>query len=1001
MTPTTEPGYRSVGPALLRMPLRSFPRPSASTGTAPAELLVRLKSLTDDPLLMEAVGLANPELAEHAVADPQALNPKALRSTVLAMSAYAARLSGRATPYGVFAGVAQASHTGPARAELGPLDAHRKHVRPDAGWLARRATELSCRPGLQPAVGLTTNPLVRLRAGRATITAPGDLATDPGRAPTEVSVRLTPPARAVLDAARAGTPGAEAVRAAVRAGATEHAAARLLTSLVKARFLLTDLQPTHLGDPLGDLTARLEALSAPEAEALRAHADRLHRYASEPLGEHGSRVRTDAAATGAPAPPPHVDTLLDARTDVGPLVRQEAEQAALVLARLSGPSPGRALHTYIVQHYGTGRSVPLRELEDAVDHLPADPPPAENRARDAALVDAYVAALRSGSPEVELTDDLLDAVAPADDGLLPHDFDLYTLICAPDTSSLDTGDFRLVLRTVPAAAGAGNALARFADAMGPRGRSALAGIKRAVDETVLAGAEPGAVTADLVFQPLPTDALNVARVTPTRAHRIAVNTVDGGGAYTLIDPARISLHATPERVVVWSDDLDREVVPLPASALSPHFTAPPAARVLAMAAAGRRAPVPFDWGPLRDAGRLPRLRRGRTVYVPQSWRLPLPRAAAKSDDRERERHFARWRGEHGVPRHVMLADSDRGIPLDLDDPLDRLWLHSRPGSSALLQEIDPDAAGWLTSEQGPHLAECVFPMVRTAQAPHRPSHSLREPAGPAEPIGGRRLRLTLTGPPAGLDAVLDGLARSPLSDLPGGIRSFHTHTADSSGLDLVLCAAAAAVRERALKHVYEEVMRHRTSGPTPAVSVQEYRRDAGFGGAVLFPEEAEAWAEADSAAALAVRAAAGAAVARDDLTVLSAVDLARHLDAALPQADRSDDSHLAWMPAPDRRAFAARRRAMWPYLVGSPDWQVLVEEGRAALVDRWRDRDRAAIRYLDRLSQSQRRCAAQLLMRVHATRSVGPAAAPQLLATAAAAEYARLSWLRATRNRPC
>ncbi|WP_330453410.1 MULTISPECIES: lantibiotic dehydratase family protein [unclassified Streptomyces] len=1000
MTPTTEPCYRAAGPALLRMPLRSFPRPSTSTGTTPAELLVRLKSLTDDPLLMEAVELANPALADSAVADPQALSPKALRSTVLAMNAYAARLSGRATPYGVFAGVARASYTGPARAELGPLDAHRKHVRPDAGWLARRATELSCRAGLQPAVGLTTNPLVRLRAGRAAITAPGDLATETGRAPREAAVRLTPPVRAVLDAARAGTTGAEAVRAAVRAGATEHAAARLLTSLVKARFLLSGLQPTHLGDPLGDLTARLEALGASEAEPLRALAGRLRRYASEPLGARGRRARPGAAAT-APEPPPHVDTLLDARVDVGPLVRQEAEQAALVLARLAGPSPGRALHTYLVRRYGTGRSVPLRELEDALDHLEADPPPAENRARDAALVDAYAAALRSGSPEVELTDDLLDAVAPADDGLLPHDFDLYALICAPDTSSLDTGDFRLVLRGVPAAAGAGNALARFADAMGPPGRSALAGIRRAVDETALAGAEPGAVTADLVFQPLPADALNVARVTRTRAHRIAVNTVDEDGAYTLIDPARISLHATPERVVVWADDLDREVAPLPASALSPHFTAPPAARVLAMAAAGRRAPAPFDWGPLRDAGRLPRLRRGRTVYVPQSWRLPLPRDAARSDDRERERRFARWRGEHGVPRHVMLADSDRGIPLDLDDPLDRLWLHSRPGGSVLLQEIDPDAAGWLTSGQGPHLAECVFPMVRTAQAPHRPSHSLREPACAAEPIGGRHLRLTLTGPPAGLGAVLDGLARGPLSGLPGGIRCFHTHTPDGSGLDLVLGAAEEVGRERALRRVYEEIAHHRTDGPAPTVSVHEYRRDAGFGGAVLFPEEAEAWAEADSSAALAVRAAAGAPVARDDLTVLSAVDLTWHLDAALPKADRSDDGHLDWMPAPDRRAFAARRRAMWPYLVGSPDWQALVQEGRAAVVERWRDRDRAAIRYLERVPEPQRRSVAQLLMRVHATRSVGPAAAPRLLATAAAAEYARLSWLRATRNRPC
>lgn len=98
--------------------------------------------------------------------------------------------------------------------------------------------------------------------------------------------------------------------------------------------------------------------------------------------------------------------------------------------------------------------------------------------------------------------------------------------------------------------------------------------------------------------------------------------------------------------------------------------------------------------------------------------------------------------------------------------------------------------------------------------------------------------------------------------------------------------------------MYEEIAHHRTEGPAPTVSVHEYRRDAGFGSAVLFPEEAEAWAEADSSAALAVRAAAGAPVARDDLTVLSAVDLTWHLDAALPKADRSDDGHLDWIAGP-------------------------------------------------------------------------------------------------------
>jgi len=241
------------------MDLPPWPRPAGGTAEQVQQWRHWLDQIWSRGSFAQAIEVASPVLARQVskALDGDCREPRQMRRTVMSVARYVLRMTGRATPFGLFAGVAPAAFGDRLTARWG--EDHRVIVRPSAEWLAATVADLETCPELLRCLPVVASNLCavrgdRLVAGQQHIGARGDSV---GQAPpVEVSVRRT---RAVETALRyAGCPivvGDLAAKLAVDFPETaEPVIERLLAELVRLRLLVTSL---HL--PLPTRCAMLSA----------------------------------------------------------------------------------------------------------------------------------------------------------------------------------------------------------------------------------------------------------------------------------------------------------------------------------------------------------------------------------------------------------------------------------------------------------------------------------------------------------------------------------------------------------------------------------------------------------------------------------------------------------------------------------------------------------------------------------------------------------------------
>ncbi|MGH4002322.1 MAG: lantibiotic dehydratase, partial [Pseudonocardiaceae bacterium] len=148
-----------------------------------------------------AVEHASPALARQVKEVCAAKNPDAqqARRTVLSVLRYLLRLQHRATPFGMFAGVAPASFDAKLAVRWGAQ--HRALTRADASWIADVITRLESCPHLLARLPLMTNNLAFVRGDRLVVPYP-PWTRDETITPAEVSLRYTSTVRMAVEAAR-------------------------------------------------------------------------------------------------------------------------------------------------------------------------------------------------------------------------------------------------------------------------------------------------------------------------------------------------------------------------------------------------------------------------------------------------------------------------------------------------------------------------------------------------------------------------------------------------------------------------------------------------------------------------------------------------------------------------------------------------------------------------------------------------------------------------------
>ncbi|MGH3949048.1 MAG: lantibiotic dehydratase [Pseudonocardiaceae bacterium] len=686
--------------------------------------------------MAEAVRVASPSLAEaiDAVCSGQRAESKQIRRSAAALMRYLLRATGRATPFGLFAGTAPACFAEEVKVRWGR--SHRPGVGIDAVWLDDVLGRLEAVPRLIERLCVQVNNLHRVRGDRVVLPGPATRVEVRNTRPVQVTLRIA--ASPVQFAALAEAVGREFpnVAASVVLG--------MLADLVRQRVLVSCLRPPATAiDALGYVIGRLDAVGAEElaeAEPLlgalcaaRGALDRCNQAAPErQAAERAAAIAATQRLSTVTRTPVALDVRLDCDVQVPQCVAAEMESAASALLRLS-PYPGghpvwRDYYERFVHHYGKGTLVPLLEVVDADMGLgfPATYPGSllplpEGRGhlpeRDRRLLALVQRADIDGSTEIVLDEEEITHLAVADitDARIPPHVELAARIHAPSVDALADGDFTL---TVFPGRAAGTMTGRFTTH-----GSAMAEVYRG-----LPVATTGAVAAQLSFPPMHADAANVSRTPQFLPHVIALGEYRGPGHEEwLISLGDLALVADWHRLHLVQVSRTRTVEPHLFHALALEQQAPPLARFLAQLSRASSAVYHrFDWGAAADLPRLPRVRYRRSVLCPAQWRLqsddlPTTRASWPTWSGALKRWQTRW----SVPNRVELHNGGQALPLDLTEAAHAATLRThldRHEHAVLTETPRPSGDGWL---QG-HAHELVTPLVS------------RRPPAPSPLAGGRR-----------------------------------------------------------------------------------------------------------------------------------------------------------------------------------------------------------------------------------------------------------------------
>ncbi|WP_405976733.1 lantibiotic dehydratase [Streptomyces sp. NBC_00988] len=732
-----------------------------------------LRTVWSDEDVVEALQHASPALAVQvrSVCTSEKPSSRVVRRTALSVARYLLRSEHRATPFGLFAGVATAEFGPQARAGWGA-----KHVavgRAGAEWLDSVIEQLESCPDLLERLPVVVNNTVTTRGDRLIVPFQPDVQDDRTRA-VEASMALTDPVRTVL----------AAMRAPIRFGAlldnlraefpeAGHVKSRaLLWELIRRRVLITSLHaPSTETDVLGYLLAQLDAIDAatlaPVAETvreLRAVREGLEECATRG-GRHSVADQMRQLVPGLRRHPIALDLRLDAQIVLPNAVAREVERAALVLTRVStcpyGTAAWNEYHQRFYEQYGIGTLVPLAEaVADSGTGYPDGYPgtPAGTRrprvsARDDTLVRLAQAAALDGRDEVRLTDELIAALdmGPEERRLPPH-LEIGVRVHAASLRELQRGRFRL--EVVSVSRGVGISTGRFLSVLAPGDRQALA-----AELADLPAADGNTVPTQLSFPPLLPENAHVTRVPQILPTVISLQEHRAPGD-DVLTPEDLAVGCDGRRMYLAAPERGQRIEAVGMHALNLHTHTPPLARFITELSRAQCAQVTmFDWGVAAAMPFLPRLRYGRTVLAPARWRLEAPELPSRARPRaEWNTALTDWRAQRRLPRRVFLVEDDRRLFLDLDQAGHRTLLRrhlDRTHLAVLVEALEPEALGWCDGR----IHEVVVPLKATRPPawPPLPAPTQARALSPAQiqtPAASSVLLATLYGDPRRQDALL-------------------------------------------------------------------------------------------------------------------------------------------------------------------------------------------------------------------------------------------------------
>ncbi|MEV5648825.1 lantibiotic dehydratase [Nocardia sp. NPDC052254] len=925
----------------------------------PQLLLETVQRIWSDELVHAAVAVSSSDLAA-AMDNLLELSDKDRIRAARGLLRYVNRMSSRATPFGLMAGVAAGSFTSESSSTVSLHTDARDGVflstraRADMGLFLHMLHGAVSADTTTNDLLVRTNDLAHVGRGRAWLPHADAYGIHSNKS---VSLRHTAAVDRVMTDARLPVTLVRLretlldLYPQVPAGSVDH----LLRELIDLNLLVSAHRPRLVQDqgyrPLDDLPMKL--LTQDQRRCLTAFSARIDTSNNTSgLSDVLPLLLSDETQTVAELAGEQSLLQFDSLLNVGPgpvlpaEVAALAEEAADVLAIVGSDAryPQRLLDwaTAFTDRYGAGAEVPV--LEALSEETGLGPPngysnpqrsyvlePETNLdrpvERESLLLRLISHALANRSSEVELDDQWLIEFAKS--GSLSGDN-------RPVTPALDicmelwAGDGKdqpwTGVVTEMGIMRGGRTFSRFYDLLDKEIRHQLRTM--ATDEERRCG---DAVVAELTYLPLRGRAANISIRPPMRQHELAVNiSASPDTRHLSLDDIHVGVRSG--RLYLHSRSLDRDILFTQYTNLN-LLSSPNVCQFLIEASdATFRNTSAFHWGPIgAGATFLPRLRRGNVVVRRASWHLRPEELDPDLPDAEFSSALDAWAGTWMVPTMVRLVEGDNHLLLDLTSSLSLFELRRALTAARAahvrryvqLVEIGPDPTGGFLRDQhdAAYVAEVVVPVVTSdiRPTPQSTRTSNRRRAIPTEerlrPPGGEWLYLKLYTESDANDRILTEnlptLTQRLCGEYGAGRPFFLRYSDPAPHLRIRFPLSRSAARGTALAEAAQWGHQLVEQGAATDFAFATYHREIErYGGPDLVPE-AEILFGFDSSAVTAIIGylldAGDGALTREAVAALTLDRMARSL---LPELD-------------DRRRLL---RTNTPTRSGSPEYRAVADD---------------------------------------------------------------------------
>ncbi len=693
---------------------------------------------------LEAIYLASPVLHDECIRwkEGALTDKKGIQKLTRSLCKYYSRMTSRCTPFGLFSGCAVVNwHPTQTKVvvESGQLE---RHTRLDMHYLCALAQKLATMSGIKEK--LLYYPNNSLYAIGDEIRYVEYHYTNGKRSHQISSVNFSDPVATALQLAKNGTKFQTMVEELCGGDITEEDATDFVNELIASQLLVNELEPAITGNEfiyqvidilkrintdqnegiglivdvlqeVDDLLKKLDTTGDNEAERYREIMAILNKL--ELVFDESKLFQTDS-----------IRVLKD--RDISLLIQQELTTSLDMINKITGDRENENLQSFARRFYDRyeDKEMPLLEVMDTetgigylenshgdITPLVEDivPPNRETEQKyawgklDRLLSQKLVEATRENKSQIEITDKDLTDFKTNWDNLPPSMSVLFRLVNSQSNT---------IYIESAGGSSAANLLGRFAHAD--------KAINELVCEVTLAEQQtnPDVVFAEIIH--LPESRIGNILLHPVfRAYEIPYLAKSSLASEYQIKLEDLYVSVKRGKIFLYSKIVGKQIIPRLSTAHNYSYNALPVYQFLCdLQLQGKRGGIGFSWGSLQNQYiYLPRVMYNNTILQLASWTLRkkdieplLDKSGAGLKDA-----VAALRATWKFPRHLMLADSDNELMVDLDNELQvQSWLETvKDRPVILLKEFLWDEQGGITNEQQqPYCNQLVAILVKNGPA---------------------------------------------------------------------------------------------------------------------------------------------------------------------------------------------------------------------------------------------------------------------------------------------